>query len=298
MYIRVLVGFLTAFLMSDGARAQSWSQRLAGFWTVGERGKCALLRYEISDLIGELVLRDQAGQVNVETVLSRRPDTLLTQTVASPQVSVGVRWEYVQEDAATIRVRNLVSGRSFTLLRCTDLAAAQAVNGSARAQAFVRQYFSTWSSDNQTALAFGYAHYMAELLFYGRPTSREAVMAQKETFTRRWPARSYTIVPESLAVKCGRDELECEVSGTVDWNCRSPERNAVSSGTATFGLRIAFQGDAVMIMMETGKVIGRGTFNQPGADTPAPVPTFNPTALPSSPSAGILPEVDVPSPRR
>lgn len=156
--------------------------------------------------------------------------------------------------------------------------------GPAKAASFARQYFSSWSGDNAAALAFGVAHYQPELLFYGRMTPRSSVLAQKDAFVRRWPLRSYVIVPDSLAVRCTADERVCEVSGVVDWTCRSPERGAVSSGTATFGLRLVLEGGVTLIAMETGAVTSRRTPPQPA---PAPQP----------PAAPPLPGVDVPPPR-
>ena len=109
---------------------------------------------------------------------------------------------------------------------------------------FVGEYFATWSGDNRTAMAFLRPRYAESVTFYGKNVARTVVLTEKAAFVARWPLRSYTTLPDSLRVICNPDSSECTVSGQVQWECRSMERNAVSAGVSNFLLRIVLSGSS------------------------------------------------------
>lgn len=295
----LLHAVLLLVLAAGPAHAQGWPQILPGIWTADLAASCRTKSYAVTVAGNELRFRDQDGRVNVETIIGQRADGILTETALSSEVPAGTRWEYSIVSADELRVRNLASGRPLVLTRCLEgKAAVPGGNGTARSTAFIQQYFATWSSDNGTALAFVGRSYAPEVSYYGKPTSRAAVLATKSAFTRRWPSRSYVVEPGSVRITCNADASECGIAGTVDWTCRSAERHAESSGSALFALQVAFRGDAAFIVQEGGAVTSRGAQASLPSPPLDPVPR-DPVRLPVAKDFGpALPEIEVPPVRR
>jgi hypothetical protein len=114
-----------------------------------------------------------------------------------------------------------------------------------RAQLFVSKLNSKWS-DAAAGLAWLDAVYADQVDFYGKQISRGEVLAEKRSFTERWPERSYTVQPSSMNAACDErlsgfsqalpqeDAVECIVTGIVEWKTRSSARKAAASGLADF----------------------------------------------------------------
>ena len=68
--------------------------------------------------------------------------------------------------------------------------------------------------------------------FYGQVVGRDAVLREKARFVQRWPDRSYHPRRDSIRVTCVKlkADMVCGVTGLVDFQCRSPERHALSMG--------------------------------------------------------------------
>jgi hypothetical protein len=92
------------------------------------------------------------------------------------------------------------------------------------------------------------AYYADTANFYGTNTSRSKIMDEKRKFSMRWPNRSYTVKMDTLVTQCTDG---CSVSGIVDWDASSTERNEHSTGSAVFVLKIAPNG---LIVSENGAV--------------------------------------------
>ena len=112
----------------------------------------------------------------------------------------------------------------------------------AQAASFVSEYFARWSDDAAAALAYVSNAYASTVDFYGKPISRQALLVQKRAYIMRWPVRSYIVRPASITVSCDEVRGECLASGLVDWDCRSVQRRAHSTGTANFALKLYFGG--------------------------------------------------------
>jgi hypothetical protein len=84
------------------------------------------------------------------------------------------------------------------------------------------------------------------------------VLREKARFVHRWPERSYRPRPSTLSARCDtvKDEPICFVTGLVDFDCRSAERHAVSTGVARFTATVWFGGEQPQIIGETSEVIG------------------------------------------
>jgi hypothetical protein len=123
-----------------------------------------------------------------------------------------------------------------------------------RAKTFMGEYFQHFSSpDVLSRFEDDYAPYVG---YYGKLVDRTALMREKARYVRRWPQRNYQLRPASLQVSCDQAVATCMVTGLVDFECRSAERHAVSTGVARFTAGIWFDGDHGQIVEEESQVIG------------------------------------------
>ena len=130
---------------------------------------------------------------------------------------------------------------------------------SKRALSFVNEILSKWSETNAAGLAWLDPLYADEVNLYGKLISRAEVLTEKRVFTERWPERNFRIQPNSMNVVCGNDYyspgLECIVTGAVEWQTRSPARNATASGLAGFTYILGAFGGTFVIRGEQGSVL-------------------------------------------
>jgi hypothetical protein len=124
--------------------------------------------------------------------------------------------------------------------------------------------------------------YASSINYYGKNTSRKAVLAEKQKFVARWPERKYTIRADSVAVQC--DLIICHVSGTVDWDCRSAERHSRSTGVANFVFDIV----GTTIAAESGSVID-GAHITAWSPEPSPPPSQIAPMVPAPQSVAMVP---------
>jgi DnaJ domain len=132
-----------------------------------------------------------------------------------------------------------------------------------RAQLFVNAVISKWSDTNPAGLAGFDALYAAEIDYFGKRLSRDAVLADKRRFAKRWPERTYKV--QSSYAECNASE--CFVDGSVEWETRSPARKAMASGVAGFSYVLMPLGKTFVIKRESGHVRLRRnqTPSQPGS---------------------------------
>jgi hypothetical protein len=148
-----------------------------------------------------------------------------------------------------------------------------------RALSFVTDVNSKWSAPNSAGLSWLDALYADEVDFYGKLISRGEVLTEKRLFTERWPERSYRIQPKSMNAACDARRpgfsspppqevpIECIVTGTVEWETRSPARKAAAGGLAAFTYVLLASGGTFIIKGEHGSVLQRRTsvFSPPSA---------------------------------
>ena len=117
--VAALFGLLCGFIGSS--RAQS--DLLQGTWALG--GSCKGFLYELR-ITGDLwQFTDAKGRIAVERLLRSEQGTYLTETVSGGDFPRGTRWLYTfRTDGSAADVRNLGSGRSFGLTRCSEPAVA------------------------------------------------------------------------------------------------------------------------------------------------------------------------------
>ena len=84
--------------------------------------------------------------------------------------------------------------------------------------------------------------YAKYINYFSQVKRKEQVLREKAAFIKRWPERNYRPRQNSIHVTCEMlyGEPVCAVNGLVDFKCRSPQRHAVSTGTAYFYAYIWF----------------------------------------------------------
>ena len=122
-----------------------------------------------------------------------------------------------------------------------------------QASAFVAEYFQHLSSPEVLEnFERDYAPYVS---YYDKRVDHDTVMRDKARFVRRWPQRSYRLRGDNLDISCDHTMSLCMVTGLVDFECRSAERHAVSTGVARFYTGIWFTGEHAQIVGEQSDVI-------------------------------------------
>ena len=118
--------------------------------------------------------------------------------------------------------------------------------------AFMDEYFQHLSNrDVLDQFQHDYAKYVNYF------SKEEEVLRDKAAFIKRWPERNYRPRQNSIHVTCEMlyGEPVCAVNGLVDFKCRSPQRHAVSTGTAYFYAYIWFGENYPEIIGEDSGVV-------------------------------------------
>lgn len=132
--------------------------------------------------------------------------------------------------------------------RLTDWAGA--------AQALTADYLGTVSAPGARIVSEAPRFYAPRVRFFGREMSLPALMAEKRSFARRWPERSYE--PRGMRTACNGALGTCIVRTQVEFRAASPGRGALSSGLAELVLEVSLAGPRPVIVSETSRVLRRG----------------------------------------
>lgn len=132
--------------------------------------------------------------------------------------------------------------------RLTDWAGA--------AQALTADYLGTISAPGARMVSEAPRFYAPRVRFFGREMSLPALMAEKRSFARRWPDRSYE--PRGMRTACNGALGTCIVRTQVEFRAASPGRGALSSGLAELVLEVSLAGPRPVIVSETSRVLRRG----------------------------------------
>ena len=143
-------------------------------------------------------------------------------------------------------------------IRDSDItASASSGYGSNIALEAATNFFRTWTLSNRAALSFLDRVYPAQLLYFGKRSSKAYVMADKQAFVERWPQRAYSMRPGTVSTSCDPNDGSCTVSGIVDWRTSSIGRNAMSTGSARFQLTFSTIGSQPTLLSEWTEVLTR-----------------------------------------
>ena len=101
--------------------------------------------------------------------------------------------------------------------------------------------------EDQYALNFDY---------YDNYWAREQIVEDKRSFFERWPQRNYRLAIDKSGAVCMQDQ-QCLVTGLVQWEAASPQRNKFASGEARFEYNLILRNGAFLITGENGRVVKR-----------------------------------------
>jgi hypothetical protein len=93
-----------------------------------------------------------------------------------------------------------------------------------------RELYEFISATSRSILALAYLEstYIDQVHYYGKVLPRVSVLDYKRPFFTRWPSRSYSIQPATVAVTCESISV-CKAEGVQEWNDAS--RTLTSVGT-------------------------------------------------------------------
>jgi len=122
---------------------------------------------------------------------------------------------------------------------------------------FVKNLLAYWSADNDAALKFLTLALSDQVNFYGKTTDKAAIVKEKMNAIKRWPVRVYVERPSTLVTNCNSSTKICAISGVLDWDARSPEKNRISIGVAQFEYQLDFSNGSPKIIAENSNVLER-----------------------------------------
>jgi hypothetical protein len=124
-----------------------------------------------------------------------------------------------------------------------------------RATAFVVEDMR--QSQGSTADFMNYARRSLDerIDYYGKSTSRDEVLKDKERYVKNWPMRSYRLQMETIRTSCDQTRSVCQISGALEFSHANPANGKRSSGTASFEYGIRFGPDGGKIFYEQGKTL-------------------------------------------
>jgi hypothetical protein len=143
--------------------------------------------------------------------------------------------------------------------------AALATAMSQVATSFIQDYWAQWSMPNAQAIPYMRQDFASTVNFFGKDTSRDAILKNTSDFANRWQIRNYTITPHDAAhpnrgitsVNCNVVNSTCVVSGVVHWDAQAPGPQLQSQGDAKFSFTLALNGGQTLITAETSSVVWR-----------------------------------------
>jgi hypothetical protein len=88
--------------------------------------------------------------------------------------------------------------------------------------------------------------------YYGREMTPAEVYQDKLYLIRRWPIRTYHVVPGSVATSCNGDHDGCQVTLVLDFQSENPALRIGVQGKTTVSLVLSRQGGQMKIERENG----------------------------------------------
>ena len=126
-----------------------------------------------------------------------------------------------------------------------------------RTAIIAERYLQVWSQDGASAVDGVPYVYGPTVRFYGRPYTREQLMAEKRRAIVQWPERRFVQRPGTVRVVCNEAELRCTSRSIIDFEARNPRRGTSKRGSARFELGVGFAGPNPQILHEGGSLNSR-----------------------------------------
>ena len=126
----------------------------------------------------------------------------------------------------------------------------------AEATDFVKRYVGFENEEPNRSLDLVSTAYTQQVLHFGKLKTKQEVLRDYANFVGRWPSRTYSLKPGSLAVKCA-NQSQCAADGLLEYETASTERNAKSKGISSLHMELSRNGGAFAISAIDGKVLHR-----------------------------------------
>jgi hypothetical protein len=229
-----------------GTRRLMGTSALIGFHAAARDGK----ESGIGNALMGKYLADLGFSYNTIAHMTKATPNSMTWMNAREAERIGI--ELTVLDSRTTATRGSVIGE---LSSPKDLLSRQ----QERAGEFLTELYSAISSSNSEALSVLSGAYDETVNYFGKPTSRNQILAYYSRILDRWPQRAYKPRGGSVDIRCDSGALACVAKGTLDFDARSPARNERYRGAAKFefGLKFPAPDAAPMITTETGAVLER-----------------------------------------
>ena len=148
-------------------------------------------------------------------------------------------------------------GFAIGLSGVVALAAATAAQAAStpRQDELIASYFAIWDRNGNVTADNVAKLYAPNLVYYGHPMSRAALLRDKLAFVQRWPGRRYTVEPGSAAKSCNADQSRCEISATLAW--RTQGASGTRSGRSRVHLQLALSDSSLKIVREGAVTLAR-----------------------------------------
>jgi hypothetical protein len=124
------------------------------------------------------------------------------------------------------------------------------------ARNFLHDYMRRSEGDLRDIFAYLPRIYDREVLYYGKRTPAQQVIAKKQDYFGRWSQRSYRLRPD-MKIACDAALSSCRVSGHLDYHAASAADFKVSSGVAYYEYRVVFSPSGPKIVEENSRTISR-----------------------------------------
>jgi hypothetical protein len=126
-----------------------------------------------------------------------------------------------------------------------------------KAANFMNAYWANVGGSSDQVLPYLSSIYAPVVDYYGKPVTRERVLADKLNFIHRWPFRETWLPPgeASPRISCDNATAECEITGVRDFDAVSAERGARSVGAVQYSYTVRFAGGSPQIVAEDSKVV-------------------------------------------
>ena len=122
---------------------------------------------------------------------------------------------------------------------------------------FVDTYMQESEGELPAVIAYMRNTLATEVIYYGKRTSRQQVIEEKRKYLTRWPQRTFQLKSETIHVECDDKQPVCRIVGELDYRTANPADSRMSSGAASFELRVQFSRTEARIIEESGRVLAR-----------------------------------------
>jgi hypothetical protein len=127
-----------------------------------------------------------------------------------------------------------------------------------QASEFINSYWENTSGDKSHVVPYLLQSYAPTVLYYGRPTSRERILKEKDQFIARWPLRrTWPMEGAGPQVSCNHATAECEITGFRVFDAVSDERGVRSAGIVRYNYTVRFGSGSSQVVAEDSRVVSR-----------------------------------------